>query len=638
MEIAKLVDLLNTATKAYDEGSPVMSDKEWDDYYFQLQKLEQESGIILPNSPTQKINYDVVNSLTKVKHNHPMLSLSKSKDWNDILAFLSNKNKTIIVMSKMDGLTLSLKYGGGYLISAETRGNGEVGEDVTHNAFVVRNIPKRINYTDELIVDGEIICTYTDFKKFADEYKNPRNFASGSIRLLDSKECSKRDLTFVAWEVVKGLDNNSFNTRLNQLQELGFTIVPKHELAPKDDLEKYFKSFSDYPIDGLVARYDDVAYSESLGATAHHRKCAMAYKFYDESYETYLKDILYEPSRNGILTPVALFEPIEINDNTVEKASLHNISIMHQLLGENPYEGQIINVFCANMIIPQIISSINQEHDLEKEIKPLEICPICGGSTEIIKHNGVEELTCANPNCNGKLINRIDYFVSKKGLDIKGLSKATIQKLIDWGWINCFADIFLLQEHRAEWIKQIGFGPKSVDNILAAINKSRECTLDAFIAAIGIPQIGRNTAKKLCEYLENYDDFRTKVNDKWDFSSIPGFGEVMTACIINFDFTEADKVYNFLNIKMLEVESEPKDSGSFEGLTFVITGKLKQYKNRSELKQFIESHGGKVSESISKKTSYLINNDSNSESAKNKKAKELGIPIIPEDALIKVLI
>ena len=650
-KMQELVDKLNHYTKAYDEGHPEISDQEWDDLYFQLQDFENHTGLYLDDSPTQNINYQVINKLNKVEHNHPMLSLDKTKSIDDIKAFIGDKE--CIVMAKMDGLTCSLRYLNGKLVSAETRGNGFVGEDILHNALQVKNIPKKIKYKNELIVDGEIICTYSDFKPFEAEYKNPRNFASGSVRLLDSKESASRNLSFVAWDVIKGFNeetdrigiSNLLTCKLARLHDFGFTIVPFHD-CNKIDVEnfnseynrigyvKYLVKEEQYPIDGLVFKYNNCDEYNAAGRTDHHFKGGLAYKFYDEEYETTLQNIEWTMGRTGVLTPVAIFEPIDIDGTEVSRASLHNVSIMQELLNK-PFIGQKIWVFKANQIIPQISKSGEDDEYTKAYLDIPSICPVCCGHTELKNNDGVVTLYCANPQCEGKLINRLDHFCGKNGLDIKGLSMATLEKLIDWGWVSNFIDIYKLENYSNEWKNKAGFGEKSVERILEAIEQSKETTLDAVISAAGIPLIGRAVAKELCKYIDSYEDFRNKVDNNFDFTIYDGFGEIMAAQLLNYNYNEIDSVVNYaLTIK---TKSKEQNNSNLEGLIFCITGKVHTVKNRDELKEIIENHGGKVVSSMSSKVNYLINNDITSTSAKNKTAKENNIPIITEEEFQSML-
>lgn len=634
-EIRELIDTLNKQLKAYDEGKPIVSDKEWDENYFRLEELEKRLGYAAADSPTQRINYEVVNSLKKVKHNHPMLSLAKSKDWDEFLHYFStiDSSKDVVGMLKLDGLTLSLRYVEGKLVSAETRGNGEEGEDVLHNAQVISSIPKYINYKEELIIDGEIICTYKDFEKFKGEYKNPRNFASGSIRLLSSKECASRNLTFVVWNVVKGL-TNSLLDNFNELQTLGFTITPftsSFDWDAKDFLQDKAKEYG-YPIDGLVGRFEDREFGESLGATGHHSKAAFAFKFYDEIYQTALINIEYEPSRNGQLTPVAIVEPVEIEGSTIERCNLHNISIMEELNGGNAHKGDTLYIYKANSIIPECSE---WTHTGNEYISIPEVCPVCGGNTEIrISESGVKTLWCTNDQCDGRLINKLEHMYGKGKIEIKGLSKATFEKLIELGWINRPRDIFeVLNQKQESWKRIAGFGTTSVEKIIRAIEESKNCKLEQVICAAGIPLIGKTVSKTLAREFKTWDNFREAIIKKYKFYNLEGFGIEMHNAILNFNYSEIDYIAeNFLTI---EEEKEVEGGNALEGLSIAITGKLNKYKNRSELQAVIEQHGGKVTGSVSKKTSYLINNDKDSNSAKNKAAAVANVPIISEDEFIK---
>ncbi len=636
LKIKELVEKLNYYTKLYDEGRPEISDKEWDDMYFELQELEKESGIYLEESPTQKVNFQVVSKLNKVEHNHPMLSLDKTKDINEIQKFVYNND--YIAMAKMDGLTCSLRYVNGRLISAETRGNGLVGEDILHNALQVKNIPNRINFQDELIVDGEIICTYENFKEFESEYKNPRNFASGSIRLLDSKESSMRKLSFVAWDCIKGLNDFTLLGKLCKLSDFGFTVVPTRRDISNYNIEKVIKNIQldcqklEYPIDGVVFKYNKCSEYEAAGKTDHHFKGGLAYKFYDEEYETTWKDVEWTMGRTGVLTPVALLEPINIDGSEVSRASLHNISIMDEL--GIRYQDTKVMVYKANMIIPQISRVLPYEGEVASLINVPAVCPICGEPTIIKGENGVRVLYCSNPSCEGKLINRLDHFFGKKGLDAKGLSKATFEKLIDWGWVENIKDVFKLKEHKKEWEKMQGFGEKSVEKILQAIEDCKSCSLEAVISAAGIPLIGRTVGKDLSKRFGSYTEFREAVESGFDFTSFGGYGWEMHKAISDFDYSELDYIVdNYLQIKENKKE---ENELKLKDLTFCVTGKVHIWKNRDSLSALIESLGGKVTGSVSKNTNYLINNDINSTSAKNKKAQELGIPILSEEDFQKI--
>ena len=645
--VKELVDKLNYYTKLYDEGRPKISDRDWDELYFQLVREERYYGIYLPNSPTQRVNYEVKNELQKVTHNHPMLSLDKTKDIEEVKAFVNNKE--YIVMAKMDGLTCSLYYQKGRLVRAETRGNGTIGEDITHNALVIPSIPKKINYQDDLIVDGEIVCTYNNFEAFANEYKNPRNFASGSIRLLDANECAKRKLTFVAWDVIEGYNDYEYLfDRLFALTFLGFTIVPAcadNKVKIEEAIDYIKEKSINYPIDGVVIKYHKAGDYYAAGRTDHHFKGGLAYKFYDEEYETKLIDIEWTMGRTGVLTPVAIYEAIDIEGSLCNRASLHNLSILQETLHGPGWVDQKVKIAKMNMIIPQITSAEGDEVGVEKDYFKLpQVCPICGAETEIIKENDSEMLYCSNPNCEGKLINRLDHFCGKKGLDIKGLSKATLEKLVDWGWLSNFPDVLNLQDYRDEWIKKPGFGEKSVDKILNAIVESASnINLENLLAAAGIPLVGRVMTKQLAkEYKGSYVAFREDVEGGYDFSEFEGIGVVMCDSILSYNYDELDTIYEMLydefnnNIQKLyfNKEEEQTNKQNLEGLTFCVTGKVKIFKNRAELQADIESKGGKCVGSVSKNVNYLINNDNTSTSAKNLKAKELGIKIITEEEFL----
>lgn len=651
-KIKFLVRYLNECTKAYDEGHPKITDEEWDNKYFELQELEKETGLILSNSPTQSISYEIVNALNKVEHSHKMLSLEKTKSVDEVTSFVGKKD--FLVMCKMDGLTCSLTYRNGELVSAETRGNGLVGEDILHNARVLPSIPYKIPYMDELVIDGEIICTYTDFEKFSSDYKNPRNFAAGSIRLLDSKECSNRNLTFVAWDVITPMHCGdrewTVSQKLGYIKNCGFTIVP-YATGPAfyvDDTEvemdmlieqvtQMAQGYS-YPIDGAVIKFNDCAYGRSLGETTHHFKNALAYKFYDETYQTSLLDIEWTMGRTGVLTPVAVFEPIDVDGSTVERASLHNVSILNETLHGWGYKGQKVEVFKANMIIPQIASAEKPE-DMPQYTYPWfkrpDCCPVCGGEVKYSKLNDSMNLTCVSPTCPGKLINRLDHFCGKKGLDMKGISKATLEKLIDWGWVSDFTDIFELSIHKGEWVQKPGFGAKSVEKVLNAINTGANCELHQFIAALGIPLIGSTASKELAKHFETWEKFVEAAEGGFAFYTLPNFGSEMHNSIVEFNYAEARLLADhYIHFNIPEVAPAPVGE-SLAGKTFVITGKLTHFKNRDEIKARIEALGGKVTGSVSKNTNFLINNDVNSTSSKNATAKSLGIPILSESDFIQ---
>ena len=646
-KLLNLIDLANNLARDYESGHPTVSDKEWDDLYFQIQELEEKLGIYYKHSPTQHIPYDVVNQLNKVEHGHKMLSLQKTKDLSEIEKFLDNRDS--LIMLKMDGLTCSLTYIDGELVSAETRGNGIVGEEVLLNALQIRSIPNYIpKISGKLVVDGEIICTAKNFEMFASDYKNSRNFAAGSIRLLDSKECAKRKLSFVAWDVIEGLDKyDLLSERFSHIRNYGFDVVPycfypawdaNDEQVSLDTIIDHLKIRAEefgYPIDGAVAKFNSISYGKTLGETSHHFKNAMAYKFYDETYETELIDIEWTMGRTGVLTPVAVFKPIDIDGSTVERASLHNVSIMIETLHGYGWKGQKVEVFKANMIIPQIASAELDDDRCKYYFERVMECPVCGHEVILKNDNGTTFAVCSNDTCEGKLINRLDHFCGKKGLDIKGLSKATLEKVIDWGWVSNRHRLFMLKYYRDEWINKPGFGEKSVDKILTAIETASNTEFHQYLSSLGIPLIGVSASKELAKHFKNYAALRIAMENDFKFYELPNFGIEMHNALYNYDWLEADAMIGEHSVTFKDSITETVQDTSLDGLTFVITGKLNHFKNRDAIKDKIESLGGKVTGSVSKNTSYLINNDKDSTSSKNKSAKSLGIPILSEEDFIK---
>ena len=634
-EIKMQIAQLNMWTKAYDEGHPIVSDKKWDEAYFRLVDLENKANIHLPNSPTQKVVYEVQTELKKVTHNHPMLSADKTKDWDKFIQYFGDKD--VVGMLKLDGLTLSLRYVDGHLVSAETRGDGEIGEDVTMNATTIASIPKYIDYTDELIIDGEIICRYCDFTAFSGEYANPRNFAAGSIRLLDPNECKKRNLTFVAWHVVKGLTNDVAKN-LNHLVGLGFLTTPwtsSFDWDAKEYLIDCAKELS-YPIDGLIGRFMDREYGDSLGATSHHSKAIYAFKFYDETVQARLNTIKWQIGRSGVLTPIACFDPIEIEGTTVERASLHNYSVMRETLGPCAYIGEPLQVYKANQIIPQILpvddkwrydyGYVVSHCGVSANDEP-EFCPCCEKPVyRRVSDSGVENYYCENPQCEGRLVERLEHFCDrKKGLDIRGLSEQTLEKLVDWKWVESIKDLYNLSSRQGEWKNKLGFGEKSVDNILVAIENSKHTTLEKFISAIGIPLIGERVSKILAEKCENWETFRNLIEkDSFSFEEWDGFGYEMNRELKQFNYDEADELAKMFTFAVVEKAG----NDILKGKTFVITGKLSR--KRDEIKAEIESLGGKVGSSITAKTDYLIANQPEN-TTKYNTALAKGVPIITEE-------
>ena len=645
-QIEELVKWLNARTEEYDEGAPSVSDQDWDRLYFKLQKAECETGIILENSPTRSIHYDIQTELKKKTHDHPMLSLAKTKSIDELKKFIGNKQ--VVTMLKMDGLTCSLRYEKGKLVSAETRGDGEVGEDITANCIAVPAIPKYLDceniiIPDVLVVDGEIVCKDQDFEEFSEEYANSRNFAAGSIRLLDPNEVAKRKLSFVAWDVIEGLDYPSLAQKLNYLNDFRFETVPGYVNDSNDfEIENIIESLKDtaaaegYPIDGIVVKYDDVDYYKSLGNTAHHPAGGIAYKFTDETMESTLIGIDYDVSRTGQLTPVAVFEPIQLMGSEVSRASLHNISIMTDVLHGPGWKGQKVTIFKANMIIPQC-QSAEEDDGTTKEYFTRPVCPICGATTVIrTSDSGVKVLYCPNEECEGKLAQRIDHFLGKKGLDAKGISRKTIEFLIDKGWVNELKDIFNLSKYQKEWTNTAGFGVASVNKILNGIEEAKHCTFDSIIAGAGIPLVGSRIAKQIAEKANNdYWTFRDMVNSNYSFSEWSGFGYEMERALLEYDYSELDFIVeNYLTIEAPIAVVLQNSSNNLAGKVLVITGKLS--KKRDDIIADIEAAGGKVTGSVSKNTTYLVCNNPE-DTTKYHKAEQLGIPIITEEELNKMM-
>lgn len=632
--IKELTELLNKASDSYyNTGDTIMEDHEFDTLLEELRSLEQETGFVMATSPTHKVGYEVKSELQKVTHNHPMLSLAKTKDWNEFIIYFGSKD--VIGMLKMDGLTCSLRYVNGELVSAETRGNGEIGEDIFHNIKTVKTVPQKIPYKDELIVDGEIICTYQDFEPFSTEYKNPRNFASGSIRLLDSNECAKRPLTFVAWNVIKGFDNeNSFLRKLLLIDELGFTVVPwtsSFDWDAKEFLVNKAKKLG-YPIDGLVGRFDDIKYGESLGTTSHHSNAAYAFKFGDETYETVLRDVEWNTTRTGIIAPVAVFDEVDLDGALTTRATLHNLSIIEQLeLGI----GDTITVYRSNMVIPKIDDNLTRSNTL----KIPTTCQCCGYPTEVKYTDNSKVLMCTNPDCPAKKLARFTHFVSRKCMNIDGLSEKTLSLLISNNLVKNFRDIYHLKEHVGKLCTLDGMGKKSVENLLNSIEKSRDVKLENFIAALGIPNIGLSAAKAISKKFNgsHYDFVLALANDNYDFSQIDDFGEITNKSLHDW-WHSKDPMVELLPMEInFIVDDGAISSASLDGKSFCITGNLIHYANRDTLVKVIEDNGGKYMSSVSKKTDYLINNDKNSTSGKNKKAIDLKIPIISEEDFLNMI-
>ncbi|WP_143319684.1 NAD-dependent DNA ligase LigA [Clostridium sp. HBUAS56010] len=641
----ELIQILNEAGKAYyQESREIMSNLEYDSLYEELQKLEQETGIILSQSPTQNVGFQVLSELPKEAHESPMLSLDKTKSVDSLVQWLGSQRG--LLSWKLDGLTVVLNYNHGTLQKAVTRGNGEIGEVITSNARVFSNIPLQISHQGELVLRGEAVIKYSDFNRINEEiedvdakYKNPRNLCSGSVRQLNNQITAQRNVNFMAFTLVsaEGVDfKNSREVQFQWLKEQGFDVVD-YEMVSADTLpamvETFAKAVSDYdvPSDGLVLLLDDIAYGESLGRTAKFPRNAIAFKWADEMRETKLLKILWSPSRTGLINPVAIFEPVELEGTTVSRASVHNLSIMEALqLGE----GDTITVYKANMIIPQIADNLTRSHTIEI---PKE-CPVCQGQTEIRQVNDVRSLYCINPECQAKRIKSFSLFVSRDALNIDGLSEATLEKFIGAGFIKEFADIFHLEQYGEVITQMEGFGKKSYDNLIQAVKKASHTTLPRLIYGLGIAGIGLSNAKMLCkEFRYNFE--RMRHAEEEELILVSGIGKVLAdAWIKYFEQEENNEMVDRL-LRELTIEQEEEEEGNkkLEGKVFVITGSLEYFENRKALEAVIESYGGKTTGSVTSRTSYLINNDTTSNSSKNKKAKELEVPIISEEDFRKLL-
>lgn len=642
-----MVSILNEASEAYYSGRPFMSDKEFDVRLKDLQELEKETGVIFSNSPSINVGAKILTDLPEVAHNHLMLSLEKVHTPQEIVDF--SNGKELVASIKCDGMTASLLYEDGVLVRAESRGNGHVGNDITEHIKQFLNVPMKINKTGTYIVDGECIITDEDFDSINknNEFKNSRNLIAGTLSSLDTSVVSQRKAKFIAWDIIEGGNSNSFTNNLSEAATLGFEIVP-HWSAINLDLKKLQNTLDyifDYskdegiPCDGIVFKFNDIEYGKSLGATSHHFKNGIAYKAKDEECETILKDIEWSCGKSGILTPVAIFEPVEIEGTTVERASLHNISVMYDLYPKSWHSGLIVSVKKCNQIIPQISKVEFGESSCAKRLDPPHKCPVCGGATEIKQENDSKVLVCTNENCKGKLLGKLTHFVSKNAMNIDGLSEATLEKFIELGWLSCFEDIYKLKSYSSEMMKLEGFGEKSVKKLLNSIEKSRDTTLDRFIYSLSIPLIGRSASKTISKHFNgDFDCFcKECCLSEFDFAVLDDFGETMNYSINDYIEKNVVMIGNLAKEMYFEKPIVASGSDSLAGKIFVITGSLSHFVNRDEAKEKIENLGGKVSGSVSAKTSYLANNDVTSTSGKNKKAKELGIPIISEEELIKML-
>lgn len=639
----ELVEKLDQAAKAYyQEDREIMSNQEYDSLYDQLEQLEKETGTVLTNSPTVRVGYEAVNELPKEEHPSPMLSLDKTKDREVLRGFIGNHK--CLLSWKLDGLTIVLTYENGELVKAVTRGNGIVGEVITNNARVFKNIPLRIPYKGQLVLRGEAIITYSEFERINEtigdadaKYKNPRNLCSGSVRQLNNEITAKRNVRFYAFALVSAQDVDFSNSREQQfiwLKKQGFEVV-EYKVVTSESLDEAMDYFSktivnnDFPSDGLVVTYDDIAYGESLGSTAKFPRNSFAFKWADEMRETRLVDMEWSPSRTGLINPVAIFEPVELEGTTVSRASVHNISIVKELqLGI----GDTIKVYKANMIIPQIAENLTRSGNLVIPDK----CPVCGREARIRKENDVETLYCMNPDCVAKKIKSFSLFTSRDAMNIDGLSEATLEKFIAMGFIHNFGDIFEIGKYKDQIVEMEGFGQKSFDNLMVSLEKAKKTTLAKVIYSLGITGIGLANAKVICKY---FDDDIEKIRhaDEEEISAIEGIGPVIAGSLADyFKSAENNQKLDHLLSHLHLVHEETSAEQVFAGKTFVITGSVEHFSNRSEAKEFIEARGGKVTGSVTKKTDYLINNDKTSASSKNKKAQELGIPILSEEDFLEL--
>ena len=640
--IKELTDKLHEAAKAYySEDREIMSNYEYDKLYDELAALEEKEGVVLAGSPTIKVGFEALSELPKEAHEMPMLSLDKTKEVEELISWVGEKEA--LLSWKLDGLTVVLTYQNGELVKAVTRGNGAIGEVITNNARTFKNLPLRIEHKGELILRGEAVIRYSDFEKINaqienpdEKYKNPRNLCSGSVRQLNNEITAKRNVNFFAFSLVRAENvdfENSVEKQFLWLKKQGFDVV-EYKKVTQDTLEEAVKEFSgkipsnDFPSDGLVVIYDDIAYGVSLGSTAKFPRNSIAFKWADEMAETTLLEIEWSASRTGLINPVAIFEPVELEGTTVSRASVHNISIMRSLeLGE----GDKIKVYKANMIIPQIGENLTKSGT----VKIPDTCPVCGGKTEIRKVKEGESLYCTNEECQAKRIKAFTLFVSRDALNIEGLSESTLEKFIDSGFIKEYADIFRLERYKEQMVTLEGFGERSYNNLMDSIEKAKQTTMPRLLYSLGIANVGLSTAKIICNEMEHNLE-RIMNAEVEDLSLINGIGEVIARSFCEYFSKEENRKQLLELSEILEIQVEETTKGQLKDMVFVITGSVEQFSNRSEMKEFIEKNGGKVTGSVTSKTTYLINNDKDSTSSKNKKAKELGIPIISETEVIEM--
>lgn len=652
--IKERVDELNAASEAYyNSGNTIMSDAEFDFKLEELKKWEDENGTVLSNSPTHNVGSVVLKNIKEITHKTPMLSLDKCHSTEEIVKFA--KNHSLVGSIKADGISCRLIYEDGYLVRAESRGNGIIGNDITESAMRFRNIPLHISKKGTYVIDGEALIKLDDFESINKngEYKNSRNLTAGTLSTLDTSVVKRRKLFFYAWEVVEGFaDTNSFSMNLEEANLLGFNVIPFTYIATFEfnNLDRIINSFIDFakenniPQDGVVFKFDDVKYGKSLGRTEKFFRNGIAWKEYNDFVETKLKNIEFTMGKTGVLTPVAIFDPVEIEGSVVERATLHNISMMRETMSR-AWKGQKLGIYKANKIIPAVRWAeefdSNKFNDLILDVSYIHIpdkCPICGHPTKIIKENETEVLVCDNPNCQGKLLGKLSHAVSRNALDIEGLSESTLDKFICLGWLRSIRDIYYLKIFEREIKILQGFGLKSSTKLFEAIEESRHTTLDKFLYALSIPLLGRTASKAIAHECDgDFDKFFRimNVNHAKYFNRISGIGNALTDSMEKYFNKQRGEIYDLAQEFTFDVQSTSTENKTLSGKTFVITGSLTKFANRDELKSKIESLGGKVSGSVSAKTEVLINNDIESNSSKNKKAKQLGVPIVTEDEFIE---
>jgi len=656
-KITQRIEELNRASAAYyNTGQSIMSDYEFDQKIEELRQWEEETGIVLANSPTQNVGAITLNNIKEVTHKTPMLSLEKCHSVEEIVKFANNHN--LVVSVKLDGLTVRLTYEDGDLVLAESRGNGTVGSDVTEHVRQFTNVPLHINKEGTYIIDGEALIKLDDFSEINTngEYKNSRNLAAGTLSSLDTSVVKDRKLSWYAWEVVEGDSDNSFYKRLLNAQNLGFDIVPCYNITINEfnQLQIHIDNFiniakkENLPQDGVVFKFDNAAYGKSLGNTSHHFRNGIAYKIFNDSVETTLRDIEWSCGKTGILTPVAIFDTVDIEGSEVSRASLHNVSVMNEILGRS-WKGQKIGVYKANMIIPAIRWAeqfdLSKFDDLVLDVSYINIpdkCPICDQPTKIVKDNNSEVLVCTNDNCKGKLLGKLAHAANKNALNIDGLSESTIEKFINLGWLNSIKDIYYLSAYENEMKTMDGFGKKSVEKLLNSIEKSRNTNLQCFLYSLSIPLLGKSASEDIANVCnQSFDVFVGALmsSGKDAFTYINGIGDTLGKSIIGYWNKNGSKIIELSKEFYFETPNVVLDEipKTLQGKTFVVTGSVNHYKNRDELKADIVTHGGTVAGSVSSKTSYLINNDINSTSSKNQKAKSLNIPIISEEEFLQMI-